>query len=73
MDELGRKMEIHGFIRVPFCSDDMDGKECADIIKDRYHANIRGSLYGSDAKPKKKKCIACGKEATIYLYASKQY
>ena len=73
MDELGKKMEMHGFVRVPFCSDGMKSKECADIVKDKHQANMRGSLYGSDAKPDKKKCIACGKEATIYLYASKQY
>ncbi|MEW6748807.1 MAG: proline--tRNA ligase [Candidatus Micrarchaeota archaeon] len=73
MDDLGKKMDKHGFVRVPFCSDRKEAKECADIVKDKLQANIRGSLYGSDAKPEKKKCIACGKEATIYLYASRQY
>ena len=73
VDDLGKKMDKHGFVRVPFCSDSTEAKECADIIKDKHQANVRGSLYGSDAKPEKKKCIACGKDATIYLYASKQY
>ncbi|MDD5172294.1 MAG: proline--tRNA ligase [Candidatus ainarchaeum sp.] len=73
MDELAKKLEIHGFVRVPFCTDSMEGQKCADIVKDKVQANIRGSLFGSDAKPESKKCIACGNKATIYLYAAKQY
>ena len=74
MDELGKKLEAgHGFVRVPFCSDGMNSENCADVVKDKQQANIRGSLYGSDAKPEHKKCIACGAPATIYLYAARQY
>ena len=73
MEELGKKLELHGFVRVPFCSDGMDGERCADIVKDKHQANMRGSLFGSDALPSGKKCIACGNEAKIYLYAARQY
>ncbi|NYZ73669.1 proline--tRNA ligase [Candidatus Micrarchaeota archaeon] len=73
MDELGKKLELHGFVRVPFCTDGMEAEKCADIVKDKVQANIRGSLFGSDAKPEGKKCISCGNKATIYLYAAKQY
>ncbi len=72
MDELCKAAEKGGFIRVPFCSDELDAKACADIVKDKCAANMRGSLFGSDMKPKGK-CIACDKDATIYLYAAKQY
>ncbi len=73
MEELEKKIEKYGFIRVPFCTDGMDGKPCAEKIRDRTHANIRGSLYGEKEKPKAKKCIACGKNAALYLYAARQY
>jgi prolyl-tRNA synthetase len=73
MDELGGKIELHGFVRIPFCTDEMEGERCADIVKDKHQANIRGSLFGSDAVPTGKKCIACGNEARVYLYAARQY
>jgi prolyl-tRNA synthetase len=73
IDELAKKLEMHGFVRVPFCTDSMEGHKCADIVKDKVQANIRGSLFGSDAKPDGKKCVSCGNKATIYLYAAKQY
>jgi prolyl-tRNA synthetase len=73
MGELGEKMDLHGFVRVPFCSDRLEAKDCADVIKDKHHANVRGSLFGSDAKPEDKKCIACGKDASIYLFVARQY
>lgn len=73
LEDLGKKLDLHGFVRVPFCSDGMEGKTCADIVKDKHQANMRGSLFGSDALPTEKKCIACGNPATIYLYAARQY
>ena len=73
MEELGTKMDQHGFVRVPFCSDGMEGKNCADVIKEKHHANVRGSLFGSHDKPEGKRCISCGTEANIYLYVARQY
>ena len=73
MDELGKKLDMHGFVRVPFCTDAMEGQPCADIVKDKVQANMRGSLFGAPEKPEGKKCIACGNPATIYLYAARQY
>jgi prolyl-tRNA synthetase len=73
MDELGRKLEMHGFVRVPFCTDAMEGEKCADMVKEKHQANMRGSLFGSPDKPTGKKCVACGNAATIYLYAARQY
>lgn len=74
LHELGKKLEAgNGFVRVPFCSDELTSEKCAAVVKDKCQANIRGSLFGSDAKPEKKKCIACGAPATIYLYVARQY
>jgi prolyl-tRNA synthetase len=73
MDELEEKIQMRGFVRVPFCSDGMDAKPCADILKERFQVNMRGSLFGTDMEPDGKKCIACGKDAAIHLYAAHQY
>ena len=63
-----------GFVRIAFCTDQMQGAACADKIKDVTHANIRGSLFNSKEKPDAKDlCVSCGKKASIYLYAARQY
>ncbi len=64
--------EKGGFVKVPFCTDEMKGEKCAEKVKEKTHGNVRGSLFGSFEKPKGK-CIACGKDATIYLYVARQY
>ncbi len=73
LQALGEKLEKHGFVRVPFCTDAMEGEKCADIIKDKVQANVRGSMFEKSDKPEGKKCISCGNPATIYLYAARQY
>jgi prolyl-tRNA synthetase len=74
LDELKKTIEKgNGFVQVPFCSDELHSKECANKVKEACAANMRGSLYGSKDKPKGEKCISCGKDATIYLYAARQY
>ncbi|MEM4272713.1 MAG: hypothetical protein QXH30_03920, partial [Candidatus Bilamarchaeaceae archaeon] len=74
MEALSSALEKGGgFVRVPFCTDQIEGRECAEKVKEACSANMRGSKYGSKEKPKGKKCISCGKEARIYLYAARQY
>ncbi|MFH1222090.1 MAG: proline--tRNA ligase [Candidatus Micrarchaeota archaeon] len=73
LDELGKVLEESGFVKIPFCTDEAEGEKCADAVKDACHANIRGTLYGKDEKPKGKKCVGCGKPAAVYVYAARQY
>jgi prolyl-tRNA synthetase len=74
LNELKKTIEKgNGFVRIPFCSDELAGKECADMVKDACAANMRGSLYGAKDKPKGEKCVGCEKDAKIYLYAARQY
>lgn len=73
------QLKIHldaggGFVRVPFCSDRMESEACAGQVKQETHGNMRGSRFGDSMKPSANEvCIACGKPATIYLYAARQY
>lgn len=62
-----------GFVKVPFCSDGPEAEACAEKVKGECAANIRGSKYGEREKPEGKKCIGCGKDAEIYIYAARQY
>ncbi|MEM4359020.1 MAG: proline--tRNA ligase [Candidatus Bilamarchaeaceae archaeon] len=73
IEELNSALERYGLVKVPFCTDRMEGERCADVVKEKCHANIRGMLYGNNESPKGKKCIGCGKKATLYLYAARQY
>ncbi|MCD6549753.1 proline--tRNA ligase [Candidatus Micrarchaeota archaeon] len=74
MDELKTVLEKGGFARVPLCSIDEDGKECADWIKAETHGNIRGVRFDRDEKPDPEdKCIWCGKPARYIVYIARQY
>ena len=74
MDELKSILEKGGFARVPLCSINMDGKECADNIKAKTHGDIRGIRFDKNEKPKPvQKCIWCGKPAKVIVYVARQY
>jgi len=73
-EELKEQLKKGGFVRIPFCSIDMDGKECSDYVKAETISDIRGVPFGSEEKPGKDEvCIHCGKPAKVYVYAGKQY
>jgi len=73
MKEMEKRLGAGGFVRVPFCSIDMDGKGCYEKIKERMHAEVRGVKFPYEEKPKNKKCIVCGKTANHFVYVARQY
>jgi len=70
IEDLKKKIE-RGFVKVPFCSRGLDGKSCAENIKEI--AEIAGTIYPDEERPKCKKCIVCGKEAKEYVYCCRSY
>ena len=72
MQDLGKKLKDGGFVKVSFCSDSSVGKPCAQKIKDELHADIRGCRADRTEKPAGS-CIACGKKASVVVYAGRQY
>ncbi len=63
----------HGKIaRTPLCTTEMDGKSCADEIKDRTGGEIRGTRIDVDEKPEGI-CVVCGKPATEIVYIARSY
>jgi len=73
MDEVEKKLGFGGFVKVPFCSIEMDGKGCYEKIKERMHAEVRGIKFPEEEKPKNKKCVVCGKTAKHFVYLARQY
>ena len=57
-----------GFVRTNWCGD----VECADLIKDKLKADIRGTLYGEDEETFGP-CIICTEKAEDVVYISRAY
>ncbi|MEM4335542.1 MAG: proline--tRNA ligase [Candidatus Anstonellales archaeon] len=73
IEEMEKKLDMGGFVKVPFCSIGMDGKKCYEKIKERMHAEVRGVRFPDEEKVKDKKCIVCGKAAKHLVYVARQY
>lgn len=67
--------DYRGFIKVPFCSVDFNGEECADILKaETMGGCVSGVRFKKPEKPAKdQKCIICGKKAKHIVYVAKSY
>ncbi len=74
LEELKEKLEKGGFVRVPFCSVELDGEECGGVVSKETGGKVRGKLHGADEKPAEGEgCIVCGKPAKEYVYVAKEY
>jgi len=63
-----------GFIKVPFCSIEKDGENCANILKAETTCDVSGTLYPKEEKPKNNpKCIICNQTAKHIVYVAKSY
>ncbi len=64
-----------GFVKVPFCTIELPGKRCAEIIKaETEGADVCGTLWPKEEKPKpNQKCVQCGKKANHIVYLAKSY
>ncbi len=64
-----------GFVKVPFCSVNKEGENCADILKTKTEGGyVCGTLYPKEEKVKGKlNCLVCGEEAKHLVYVAKSY
>ncbi|TFG31129.1 proline--tRNA ligase [Candidatus Thorarchaeota archaeon] len=65
-------MEQGKIARTPFCTTEMEGKHCADEIKDRTGGEIRGTRIDVNEKPEGV-CVVCGRPATEVVYIARSY
>ncbi|MFA6214417.1 MAG: proline--tRNA ligase [Candidatus Micrarchaeia archaeon] len=72
MGTLSAELEKGKIVAVPFCTMEKEGEACADAVKEKCSANVRGTRYGKDEHAHGK-CIACGKEAGAIAYVARQY
>lgn len=75
LKELKNLLEKHrGFVRVSFCSVEMDGEKCANTLQEETDGgNVCGTLYPKEEKVKNQKCIICSKKAKHIVYVAKSY
>lgn len=72
MDDLSSELEKGKLVAIPFCTMEKSGEKCADAIKEKCSANVRGTRFDKHEKAHGK-CIVCGKEARAVAYAARQY
>ena len=71
-EDLKKALENGKLARVGFCSVEIDGDRCAEIIEKEMQAYVRGRRF--DKKEEKiDKCIICGKKAKEVVYVGRQY
>jgi prolyl-tRNA synthetase len=72
--ELKKVLESGKIAKVGFCSLDLCGTECAEIIEKELQATVRGKkLENETITSKLNKCIICNKKAKEIVYIARQY
>ncbi|MCX6770386.1 MAG: His/Gly/Thr/Pro-type tRNA ligase C-terminal domain-containing protein, partial [Candidatus Micrarchaeota archaeon] len=72
MEELAKGIAAGKLVSVPFCTMEKPGEKCADTIKEKCAANVRGTRFDM-RESAHGKCVVCGKSAAEIVYAAKQY
>ncbi|MFX0086341.1 MAG: proline--tRNA ligase [Candidatus Hodarchaeota archaeon] len=75
IEELVNHLENKKMVKIPWCSIDLDGEDCADELKDRFAgAQVRGiDVRETETPSGDAKCFICGKSSQIFVYVGKQY
>lgn len=72
MRSLESELQKGGFVRVSFCSRENEGRRCAEKIKEKLRAEVRGTRADVH-EIAKGNCIVCGKKANVVVYVGRQY
>jgi len=68
--EIKEVLKKHpGFVKAPWCSMEMDGEECANVLKAQTSAYVCGTPMKEEKA--KGKCAVCGKVAKHIVYIAK--
>jgi prolyl-tRNA synthetase len=77
LNDLEVRINAKKMCKIPWCSIDLDGEDCAMEIKDKLAATVRGrdmrEIDEGIAPQKGEKCLICGNPASCYVYVGKQY
>ncbi|MCX6814720.1 MAG: His/Gly/Thr/Pro-type tRNA ligase C-terminal domain-containing protein, partial [Candidatus Aenigmarchaeota archaeon] len=72
MKELEASLKKGGLTKANFCSREKEGRYCAEKIKEKLHAEVRGTRADTHEVPKGN-CVICGKKANAVVYVGRQY
>ena len=75
IEELIDHLENKKMVKIPWCSIDLDGEDCADELKDRFAgAQVRGiDVHETETPSEDVSCFICGNQAKSFVYVGKQY
>jgi len=71
-EEIKKAIDSGKIARCNFCSVEMDGAKCAEIVEKEIQAQVRGTKLDEKDKPKGT-CAVCGKKAKAIVYIARQY
>ena len=70
-EEIGKLIKTGHIARCNFCSVDMDGVKCAEVVEKEIGATVRGTKLEKEIPSGK--CAICGKKANAVVYIARQY
>ncbi|MHA1968352.1 MAG: hypothetical protein ACW964_11170, partial [Candidatus Hodarchaeales archaeon] len=75
IEELVDHLENKKMVKIPWCSIDLDGEDCADELKDQFAgAQVRGiDVHETETPSEDASCFLCGNQAKCFVYVGKQY
>ncbi len=72
LEEIDKALDEGKVARVPFCTTEMAGRECAEIIKEETGGDVRGTRIDVEERAEGT-CVACGKSAGAVVYIARSY
>ncbi len=72
MESLSAEIKKGKLVAVPFCTIQMQGRKCAEKIKEKTAGDVRGIRFDKKEKASGN-CIACKKKANALVYIARQY
>lgn len=74
LKDLKKAMDSEKIARCVFCSRSMDGKSCADKVKEESSGEVRGTKFDDPSVPSaKEKCVVCGNPGKVFVYVARSY
>jgi len=70
-EEMKKAIESGKIARCNFCSVEMQGAKCAEIVEKEIGATVRGTKLEKETP--KGNCAICGKKASAVVYVARQY
>jgi len=70
--EVQKAMDEGKIARCEFCSVNIEGAKCAEVVEKEIQAQVRGTKLDEKDKPKGT-CVICGKKANAIVYIARQY